>query len=582
MNRNFREELKRREEWARKLVPRRAPKKTPRPMASADQMLRTFVQWSDAYDDKPPSFLHLIRLIRSISTYDLVEVLARINLVYYHNQTEGKVTPIPAEFFPSGVAERIVKKHQGNPTVFVPRSSLLYLQMLVLRFGNNKERSLPTEHLHTLGKILLGAANFSEGPETGKIALSGEAIKGYLYSNFLLNRTKDLAAVIGRYWHFITHYSVALRPHFDVGGKISKAIGHPSDLEAALVFGLISYYLSKSPREYEKDPRAFLTPFSYFDSTTTPEISSNGRDLLNTLSRTQAQFASYLQNQNHPKSAYDCRSIFDTPYFRINEVVLPLDISFLAEQASIGLYFRAYTAMRKTGTHAQLAEAWGRVFEHHIKQLLEHEMPGMLGKRLFCESLHGFENCDFIIRDGQTLVFLEATIASVPPLRSLSGDWAQIKESIDTILFEREQGAPGKAFQMASAVERFKKGELKLPGVDPQLIKRIIPVLVTEHGIPQIPTIVDALREEIHQKTKMTEASSFEFWDIDELELASSLFKDSISEVIDRKHAGQYLNFPMKNFISAAVPSLRRSTYLTKLWETAANDIEKALFSKPS
>lgn len=545
-------------------------------------MLRTFVQWSDAYDDPPPTFLQLIRLIRTLSGYDLVEVLARINIVYYHNQTDGKVTPIPVEFFPPGVAERIIKIHRGNPTVFVPRSSLLYLQMLVLRFGNYKERALPRDNKLTIGKILLGAANFSEGPDTGKIALRGTALKGYLYSNFLLNRTKDLAAVIGRYWHFLTHYSAALRPHFDVGDKISKAIGHPSDRETALIFGLISHYLAKTPREYEKNPHAFLTPYSYFDATTTPAIAGAGRALLDTLSRTQPTFATYLREQKHPKSAYDCRAIFDTPYFRVNDVVLPLDISFLGDQASLGLYFRAYTELRKTNAHQPLAEAWGRVFEYHISQLLEYEMPGMLGKRLFCESLHGFENCDFIVRDGQTLVFMEATIAGVPALRSLSGNWKRIKESMDTILFTREQGALGKAFQMATAVERFKKGELKLPGVDPNYIKRIIPVLITEHGIPQIPTIVDELRGEIRQKTGMAEASSFEFWDIDELELASSQFKNSISDLIEKKHLGDYRNFPMKNFISTSVPTARRSIYMTKLWNAAATEIEHTLFSKPT
>jgi hypothetical protein len=130
---------------------------------------------------------------------------------------------------------------------------------------------------------------------------------------------------------------------------------------------------------------------------------------------------------------------------------------------------------------------------------------------------------------------------------------------------------------MASAIERFRKGELVIPGIDPKTIKRIYPVLVLERGIPQIPLIVDALREEVRDKTKMLEANYFEFWDIDELELAAPLFKDRISDLIEEKHQSGFGAFPLNNFISRK-PTRYRSDYVQELWRVSGDEVQELLF----
>jgi hypothetical protein len=385
--------------------------------------MRTYVQWDDAFEEPTPTLFQLIRLIRGFNSTDLLEVFSKQGLLYQYRVGKGEPIQVPRGLFTQEVAERIIRKHNGRPSQFFSRATILFAQLLILRFGNPKSHRQTKEDIPTFSKILLACSSLAEGPlAAGVTAENIDASMGYLFGNFLLNKGHDLASKMGRHWAFLTKYSRAL-PQHNVADQIADALGERPELQAALVFGLLGRYIydDETLAKLTTEPANFLTALTYFDGMP-KEIAASGRTLIGTISGDQARHRECLRRGKHPRSAYDCRTIFDMPLLRVGEVLFPLDTSLLAEQYSSGQYARAYTALAPSRKHTRLADSWGKLFEHHIAELLKSSLPGALGKRLFIESEHGFYNVDFIIRDGESLVFLEATISGVPALRALSGD----------------------------------------------------------------------------------------------------------------------------------------------------------------
>jgi hypothetical protein len=111
------------------------------------------------------------------------------------------------------------------------------------------------------------------------------------------------------------------------------------------------------------------------------------------------------------------------------------------------------------------------------------------------------------------------------------------------------------------------------------MITRIFPILVLEHGIPQIPLVTTPLRKQIADQTGLIdEAERFEFWDLEELEIAAPYLTSGLAALIHEKHSAGLADYPFKNFMSEKNKHSELSGYVVQLYDSTGSEIQRLLF----
>jgi hypothetical protein len=595
MSNEFEKMMRDAERRARGLPP---PKRTPSSLTTAkpprNQIMQSTCGWETAFEEPPPSVGQLIRLIRSFHGLELMESLCHLSFLYHHRRNQGRLLDAPKGCYDEKSFAKLQRAFTRGDTAWVSRATILYLQQLVLRFGNFKAGKPVKGDLHGVGRIILAASEHSEGKETRELARrhkdlatdeSRMAFGGYFFSNFYLNRLDELVQKLGRYWACFHRYPIEIGLPASFAADIASVAGVNAEDYLATTFMLLSHYI-KDDKDFDgfmANPENFILRPAYFEKLPPATREKVGR-VLETLASPRDDFRKLLRKRKSPKSGYQSSVLFDKPLLSVDGSVIPFDIGFLADQASNGLESRVRVGLRKTdkAAHGSFSKSWGQIIERHARGLIEYHLGDAHGKRLFYETDQKPDTSprtDFVIRDGSDLAFIEVSKSGVPPMASLSLSWPEINSSIEKVLFQTADGNKGKALQISQAIENFRSGKLQIGGIDPKEIKRIFPVLVLEHGIPQLPPVTGYLRDQISKRTSLgAHAEPVEFWDLQELELVAPLMKAGITDIIARKQAGSFAHFPLKNFIAADMQQTERSGYMFQLFEQARDDIERHLF----
>lgn len=503
---------------------------------------------------------------------------------------------VPERCYDARSLRKLKQITSEGATAYASQGTILFLQQLVLRFGNFTATKLVQEDLYGLGRLVLAGAEYSEGKSTsdmirqhGDLATeeSRLAFGGYFFTNYYFNRRNIPLHELGRYWAFFHRYpkELALPPSFEA--DISSVLGVKAEDYLATAFLLFARYTN--PKQmvdgFFANPVDFVLRPEYFD-----KLSSAFRPkadaVLKMLSMSVNDFRQILRQRKAPQSGYQCNSVFDYPMLSANGCYIPLDIGFLTAQAAYGLEAKVSVSLRRNNRKAydMFSQSWGKIVEQHVRNLAMFHFGNDNRERIFFEEDQRSQTSshpDFVIRDGSDLAFYEISKSGVPPMKALSLSWKTINESIEKVLFATEDGKKGKAFQLAQSIENFKNGKLQIGNIDPKHIKRIFPVLVLEHGIPQFPPISAILRNQIAKRTSLGDAAKlFEFWDIQEFELAAPLLNQGITKLLAEKHSGEFATYPFKNFIAATRPNSPRSEYMVQLFEKGCDEMKELLFNQ--
>lgn len=538
----------------------------PRPIEAvnpAEKIMRSFVSWEDVYPQRPvPNLDDVGASISRIDRADLLQVLSRMNFIRHAlYATEGSYpdSQLLSPFYSREALTKLIELERTRGGLPLSRAMITMLQSVCLSHCSVSGGIPALQEPTIIGDALLACGSHCEG--TGALSDPGRKLNedqirdlvfGTMYRNYEFNIVDRVAWTLTRYWVMLAECQLGIprNDSYDLNSAVEKACGVSWQAHLAYGFTCLGFYTVENPKKFlSENPQNFLFNESIFRNTKAAPAAS--RFLMQVSKTIEALGAERMAAK--PARIYDFNWLFVTPLVRLpGNVFYPLDLASLASRITSGVYWEVHQSLLRTPEFNRFKTYWGRVFEAYVGRLLKEFLPSTpgLGKRLWVEHADGFEGgVDFIVLDGENAAFIQVTTEHIPIHKTLSGDWATIKDSIRKLLIERE-GKPGKAHKLGTAIARFRNGSLRIQGVNQRDIRRIFPIIVMEHGLAQIPGITGEIRNLVAKETEMGELANFlEFWDIEEVELAEDLFRKGITRFIAEKHASVHDEAPFKNFI---------------------------------
>jgi hypothetical protein len=263
---------------------------------------------------------------------------------------------------------------------------------------------------------------------------------------------------------------------FDVAAEFEKVFGFSLADYTNFMFSLLLHaIMEREARQANADPPSPVGPYWLKQTTLSEE----------TIHKVLATVSFSLDTIAPPEESHgyaDFTFLRDNPYLREGEHYFCLDYEFALGKLESGVIYRVLDNLEPHKKEPYLS-FWGPVFEDYLAWLFEsyvstkhntyHSSP---------KYADGTEVCDAIVICGGTAILIEAKIATCNIRTKYSGDFALMREYLESKLV----GTPTKrkgVWQLVKAIENFKtKPTAFLP---PCLAKvnKIIPVIVTKDEI---------------------------------------------------------------------------------------------------
>lgn len=195
----------------------------------------------------------------------------------------------------------------------------------------------------------------------------------------------------------------------------------------------------------------------------------------------------FREHVNRPNWALDFSAFREHPLLRLRDGrVLVLDLQFLIENASVGMFWNVCRRMSAAGRDRLLAY-WGTAFERYVKRQMEAHVPN--GATLaFNVDPQGFETDALLTQVNDVFVF-EVKAGSLPQSAKCSRDVRTVREAIERKFVANAKGNPKGVTQLAERCNALAKG--KGHG-------RIYPVLVVDEQALQTPGVNTYLARRFH------------------------------------------------------------------------------------
>ena len=194
------------------------------------------------------------------------------------------------------------------------------------------------------------------------------------------------------------------------------------------------------------------------------------------------------------------RTPFDTrPFLRLDDGRYMLWAPrALVSWMTDGFYYRSLDAARDCGRRDQFHTFWGHLVERYSADVLAavHPHPRPLGSgRLHRETVYGVrkhrkKSPDIALDFGQDLVFIEVFSGRLSLEARVGGRPEKISRDITKMI-------AGKGQQIGRRIHDYLRGEFSVPGVDPNLVRRVWPVVVTGPSLVMTEVLWDSVTDEI-------------------------------------------------------------------------------------
>ncbi len=571
------------------------PAKDPR------DMIKTYLTWQEVYPSSPPPTLdELLGMVRQFNCSDILQSLAKLNIVFSRVYRGGAKLPVELfkSLFEADAFQRIVDAKTSRDAVIPYRPAIIFLEKLALLHALAEGGETVATKPLDFGKLIIGATEHAEGPhfadarlESAADAEKKEILAGTFFRNLIFNGMEDFSNQVARYWAMLTLYPPGIKEQlpdefFDLDTFFLTETGMEPELYLMFAFSIFGHYIRPGPADVLTDAANFPIGATYLKNIR-PELHEKAARFMGIFTRDRPTFRDALAMERPIANAggYDARFIFESPLYKAETGVhFPLDLDLLGDQATKGLYWKAFDLLRisRRDQYLRFKTWWGRLFEWHIRSVLESYLPGKskLDKRLYVEGEDGFNGADFVIHDGDGIVVIEATTSGVPLTKIVDGAGKDIFSSLEKFLFETEHGDKGKVVQLADFIEGFKTGRNRVGDIDPAAIRTICPVIISEQGFPQIHPFVGFIRDDASKRTSLGKlAERLEFWDCEELELMGAVIKSGASAAILDKHSSGWGSFPMKNYLNWK-NAASDSGLMRDLFHSFADKVRDSFFKK--
>lgn len=180
--------------------------------------------------------------------------------------------------------------------------------------------------------------------------------------------------------------------------------------------------------------------------------------------------------------ALDFSYFRERPLLRLSDGrVVVLDLQFLIENASVGLFWNVFHRLSKKGQKLLLGY-WGNVFEEYVRRQMEAHKP-LSGSYAFNQDPHGLE-VDALLLDGRDAFVFEIKAGMVRHDAKCSRDILAVRHAVDQKFVENAKGRPKGVTQLAERCMSFSQRSVAGDSYD-----RIYPVLVVDDPALQTPGV---------------------------------------------------------------------------------------------
>lgn len=462
-----------------------------------------YARYSEIYSKASPE--ELWNGLQSAPIVDAVQALAWINSKLSADRSAQADRQLASLFLTPDAAARLAAVAPTPPAVpalFHRLGNLLLIRNLLL-YGTNRDPKSDVP-LPELGRLVLLQNDFVPcAPDVpGPAAL--EIIRASIAVWDIYNPIETPSA--GRLYEILTDILSGSDPEIArlrerIGFRSLNVGGLTLPEWVAIVFGLFAVGLKQTtnqraaafdPQEVFKGfPRAqgLLSGFLNRRALTIAELATAlRRDQPNTREQ-------FLKDLSDPGTITAClATIRQRPFLCIDDRVVILDLQFLADLLTTGIYWLIFDSLDKQHRDT-FREMWGRAFELYVTRELRAFYP-LSSQLLSVDIPHKDGQVDAILDTGPVVFVFEIKSSLLTDAAKRGGDAETLRKDIERKFIKNERGKPKAVLQLARAAKGVLAGDISTV----MRPKRVYSILITDEPATECPGFSAYLNERFQQE----------------------------------------------------------------------------------
>lgn len=522
---------------------------------------------------------------------DIIQVLAKLNYIIGHTSYRGGLKEelkIVAPFLEDYPLSIIL--HQTEPRKLLTRQQLLANIRLAILYSSEKEegfRVLGKEKV--FGKLIYRITNYLEELEQlDSNDYSTWEGKRNLYismaKNWIFNESSTFALSLSRYWYIFNKIALSkINRPTKLNSLFFKATGTSFNYLTAVGFAIWGFYSEPEKEKRLSEPHEFIFNSRYFRKTS-PYARNRLKTALGLFSDKLPNYKSeFLKQTATGGEHFALNPFWRKPIITFEEdAYYLLDRKYFENRFSYGAFWFIYDKAQSDAERSFIKGKWGTVIESYVNELVDNTFPES-PKRVFSELRKEINGVDLIIYYPDTLFFIEITTKQVPYNVWTGGNDVAIENAIKKILI-KDRNSKGKANQLLEAINKVKKGQMFLPGVDLSKIKKFIPIVLFEKSLPMHNRLW-GFYDHIMQNNGITDKNflaELEFWDLEEMEmiLGDILKGRSLIDIIIDKEKANYYKSSVRNYYTIFRRSFDKHPVIEKAFALMSEQAKSILFKR--
>jgi hypothetical protein len=461
------------------------------------------VRYSELYSKASPE--ELWSALQSAPILDAVQALAWINNKLSADRSAQAHSQLARQFLAPDIAGRLASvapAPPADPVVFHRLGNLLLIRNLLL-YGTNcdpKSDVPPPE----LGRLALLQNDFvPSAPEALGLGTL-ELIRASIATWDIYNPIETPS--FGRVYEILTDLLSGgdleiIRLRDRIGFTNLKIDGFALLEWVAIVFGLFAVGLKQAnnQRAAAFDPQEVFNQFpsaqgllSGFLNRRALTIAELATKLRRSQPNTREQF---LKDLCDPDTIARCLAILrQQPFLRIDDRVVILDLQFLADLLTTGIYWLIFDSIDKQRRDT-FREMWGRAFELYVTREFRMFYP-LSSQLLSIDIAHHDGQVDAILDMGPSVFVFEIKSSLLTDAAKRGGDAGTLAKDIERKFIENERGKPKAVLQLTRAAKAVLAGEIPT-AMRP---KRVYSILITDEPATECPGFNAYLNERFQQE----------------------------------------------------------------------------------
>jgi hypothetical protein len=495
------------------------------------------------------------------------------HVAYIQSDTKAQLKLAPGVFVDPNLItaiERLAKAESDELEIFPEQHTTIFQRLLTL-YGHKAPLGEVAEDEDWLfGATYIGVSSLTIPPDILSRVSTRAGWLTYLIQNGTYNRTDEILSTMVRPQMLLREISaeedLLSNPDYcDLNTWHKETFGFDLDEQFALGFGIIagSKMLEESLEVGDRSvlDRGFLHDLiERLDGNV-----EQGEELLSAPREWyREQFVPTEDGTS--RAAWDRIPFEKRPLLRLQSGQLLL-ISPRALECWLGdgFYHRSLAAAHERNQAPRFQRFYGALVEGYARRLLEHvdstTSPLELG-RVFGEQRYGLgggsKSPDIAVDCGTDLVLFEVTSGRFTLQTLLEGSPEQALKDLGRLLFD-------KAKQLDQRITDFLAGRWQLPGVNPEHVRKIWPVVVTVEVLQGKP-LWDELRDRLDGVFSQPKTQRLTVFDLTDIERLAALVEHGhgLAELISQKAQSPYAELDFRRFVMET-PSLKRGIRLSLL-----------------